>query len=187
MTPLYTATYASPLGAIVLESDGECLTALRFVDDANIASAAPVEYAASWVPKELRSNGVPYMHGCANDSDSNIPVLAQTIQWLDDYFAGKKPRVIPRLNPHGTPFQRRVWQALFTIDYGQTRTYADIAKLVGCRSAQAIGQALTRNPIAIIIPCHRVIAAHGKIGGYGFGIELKRQLQEIESQMIPKS
>jgi len=187
MTPLYTATYASPLGAIVLESDGECLTSLRFTDDANIASAAPVEYAASRVPKELRSNGVPYMHGCANDSDSNIPVLAQTIQWLDDYFASKKPRVIPRLNPRGTDFQKRVWTALFTIDYGQTKTYADIAQMLDCRSAQAIGQALTRNPIAIIIPCHRVIAAHGKIGGYGFGIELKRQLLEIESQMIPKS
>jgi len=192
MTSLYSAAYASPLGAIVLESDGACLTALRFTDDANIASAAPVEYAARRVPKELRSNRVPYMHGCPDEAtpiphEALLPVLTQTIHWLDDYFAGKKPRVIPRLNPRGTDFQKRVWQALFTIDYGQTKTYGEIAKMLGCRSAQAVGQALTRNPIAIIIPCHRVIAAHGKIGGYGFGVELKQQLLQMESQVILKS
>ena len=154
---LYSTKYSSPLGTIVLESDGECLTSLRFVDEESREVLNPIN-----------SEVIPH-------------ILAQARQWLDDYFAGKKPRIIPRLNPHGTDFQKRVWQALFTIDYGQTKTYGEIAKMIDCCSAQAIGQALTRNLIAIIIPCHRVIAAHGKIGGYGFGVELKRQLLQLES------
>ena len=145
-------TYSSPLGTIVIESDGECLTGLRFADDAGGAADTP-----------------------------QVSVLTQAIQWLDDYFAGRQPRNIPPLNPRGTAFQRRVWQALFTIDYGQTKTYGEIARLVECRSAQAIGQALTQNPIAIIIPCHRVIAAHGALGGYGSGIERKQFLLELEA------
>ena len=153
----YSTTYISPLGTIVIESDGECLTGLRFVDE-----------ESGEVLNTINGEAIPH-------------ILVQVRQWLDDYFAGKKPRVIPRLNPHGTDFQKRVWQALFTIDYGQTKTYGEIAKMINCRSAQAVGQALTRNPIAIIIPCHRVISAHGKIGGYGFGVELKRQLLRFES------
>ena len=145
-------TYSSPLGTIVIESDGECLTGLRFADDSAGAADTP-----------------------------QVSVLTQAIQWLDDYFAGRQPRNIPPLNPRGTAFQRRVWQALFTIDYGQTKTYGEIARLVECRSAQAIGQALTQNPIAIIIPCHRVIAAHGALGGYGSGIERKKFLLEHEA------
>ena len=155
---IFSTTYSSPLGTIVIESDGECVTGLRFADDESIASAAP-----------------------------QVPVVTETFQWLDDYFAGKQPRNIPRLNPQGTPFQKKVWTALFTIPYGQTKTYGEIAKMIDCRSAQAIGQALTRNPIAIIIPCHRVICADGSIGGYAFGAELKRQLLQMESPMIPKS
>lgn len=152
MTPLFTATYSSPLGTILLTSDGECLTWLRFADDDVMASVAP-----------------------------KVPVVAQAIQWLDDYFTGKQPQNIPRLNPHGTPFQKKVWTALFTIPYAQTNTYGEIAKMVDCRSAQAVGQAISRNPIALIIPCHRVICADGSIGGYAYGIERKKQLLQMES------
>ena len=87
---------------------------------------------------------------------------------------------MPRLNPEGTDFQRKVWQALLTIPYGQTKTYGEIAQMVGCRSAQAIGQAISRNPIALIIPCHRVVGAHGALGGYAFGIERKERLIQLE-------
>ena len=87
---------------------------------------------------------------------------------------------MPRLNPQGTAFQKRVWTALLTIPYGETVSYGEIARMVDCRSAQAVGQAVGANPIALIIPCHRVIAAHGKIGGYEYGIELKRHLLEWE-------
>ena len=154
----YTATYSSPLGPIVIESDGEALTGLRICCEK--ASAVPIE-----APKE---------------AVRTPPIIAETIQWLDDYFAGKRPCNVPRLNPQGTAFQKRVWKALLTIPYGKTVSYGELARMVGCKSAQAVGQAVGANPIALIIPCHRVIAAHGKIGGYEYGIELKRHLLEWE-------
>ena len=149
----FVTSYHSPLGTILLHSDGNALTGLRFVSDTN----QPV-----------------------NPSSPELPVLAQTRQWLDDYFAGKRPCDIPRLNPPGTDFQRRVWQSLFTIFYGQTKTYGQIAEMVGCRSARAVGQAIGRNPIALIIPCHRVVGANGSLGGYAYGIDRKKQLLELE-------
>ena len=149
---IFSTTYSSPLGTIVIESDGECLIGLRFADQ----------------PDSGETNG------------ESIRIIKEVRQWLDEYFAGKQPRNIPRLNPQGTPFQKKVWTALFTIDYGQTKTYGEIAKMVDCRSAQAVGQAISRNPIAIIIPCHRVICADGSIGGYAFGVERKDQLLKIE-------
>ena len=156
----YTATYSSPLGMIVLESDGEVLTGLRFME-----SSETQKQAIETLPA---------------DTTNTLPIFAEVRQWLDDYFAGKRPCNVPRLNPQGTAFQKRVWQALFTIWYGQTKTYGEIAKMVDCRSAQAVGQAVGANPIALIIPCHRVIAAHGKIGGYEYGIEIKKKLLELE-------
>ena len=87
---------------------------------------------------------------------------------------------MPRLNPQGTAFQKRVWTALLTIPYGETLSYGEIAQMVGCRSAQAVGQAVGRNPIALIIPCHRLIAANGQLGGYAYGTEIKKQLLELE-------
>ena len=87
---------------------------------------------------------------------------------------------MPRLNPQGTAFQKRVSTALLTIPYGETVSYGELVRMVGCKSAQAIGQAVGANPIALIIPCHRVIAAHGKIGGYEYGIEIKKKLLELE-------
>ena len=157
----YTATYSSPLGPIVIESDGQAITSLRFSDEkANAVSSAPKEHQEEAVPTP--------------------PIIIETTQWLDDYFAGKRPCNVPRLNPQGTAFQKRVWTALFTIWFGQTKTYGEIAKMVDCRSAQAVGQAVGANPIALIIPCHRVIAAHGKIGGYAYGTEIKKQLLELE-------
>lgn len=153
----FTATYTSPLGPIVIESDGQAITSLRFSN----AKTSSVPTA----PKEA----VP-----------TPPIIAETIQWLDDYFAGKRPCNVPRLNPQGTAFQKRVWQALFTIWYGQTKTYGEIAQMVDCRSAQAVGQAVGANPIALIIPCHRVIAAHGRLGGYAYGTDIKKRLLELE-------
>ena len=156
----YTATYSSPLGMIVLESDGEVLTGLRFME-----SSETQKQAIETLPA---------------DTTNTLPIFAEVRQWLDDYFAGKRPCNVPRLNPQGTAFQKRVWQALFTIWHGQTKTYGEITQMVDCRSAQAVGQAVGANPIALIIPCHRVIAAHGKIGGYEYGIEIKKRLLELE-------
>jgi len=154
----FTTTYTSPLGPIVIESDGQAITSLRFSNE-----------QASITSKEAPKG-----------TTTTIPIIAETIQWLDDYFAGKRPCNVPRLGPQGTAFQKRVWTALLTIWFGQTKTYGEIAKMVDCRSAQAVGQAVGANPIALIIPCHRVIAAHGKIGGYEYGTEIKKKLLELE-------
>ena len=157
---LHTDTYLSPLGLIVLESDGKVLTGLRFVENSD-------------TPQQTRET-------ISEDTTDTLPIFAEVRQWLDDYFAGKRPCNVPRLNPPGTDFQRRVWQRLFTIFYGQTKTYGEIAKMVGCKSARAVGQAIGRNPIALIIPCHRVVGANGTLGGYAYGVDRKKQLSELE-------
>lgn len=154
------ATYSSPLGRIILESDGEVLTGLRFVETVE----AP-QQAIETIPA---------------DTTDTLPIFAEVRQWLDDYFVGKRPCNVPRLNPPGTDFQRQVWQKLFSIFYGQTKTYGEIARMVGCKSAQAVGQAIGRNPIALIIPCHRVVGANGSLGGYAYGLDRKKQLLELE-------
>ena len=159
---LYTATYNSPVGPIVIESDGQAITSLRFSNER--------------VHADSTGQGEEFLKEAA----TALPIIAETIQWLDDYFAGKRPCNVPRLNPQGTDFQKRVWQALLPIPYGETLSYGEIAKMVACRSAQAVGQAVGRNPIALIIPCHRVIAAHGQLGGYAYGTEIKKQLLELE-------
>ena len=149
---IYSTTYLSPLGTIVIESDGDALKDLRFADK----------------PK------------CSEANEKTIPIIADVRTWLDDYFGRRKLRNVPKIHPQGTDFQQKVWQALLTIPYGQTMTYGEIAQMVGCRSAQAVGQAISRNPIALIIPCHRVVGAHGALGGYAFGIERKERLIQLE-------
>ena len=174
----YTATYHSPLGLVVIESDGEALTGLRFADEE--ASAGMMEHDEAGGEK-VESNKVA----------AAIHVIAATIQWLDDYFSGRQTenatmgakadaRIV--VKPKGTMFQQRVWQALLMIPYGETSSYGAIAQMVGCRSAQAVGQAIGANPIALIIPCHRVIAANGKLGGYAYGEEKKKRLLAWEQQ-----
>ena len=155
---LYTAAYDSPLGPIVIESDGEALTGLRFGEEKTQAT-------------------------------SSLPIFDEVRRWLDDYFAGKQTENAVMgaktdgriaVKPQGTAFRQRVWQALLTIPYGKTVSYGELARMVGCKSAQAVGQAVGANPIALLIPCHRVIAANNQLGGYAYGIELKRHLLELE-------
>ena len=159
--PLYTATYNSPLGSIVIESDGEALTGLRFSNEQACVASTTQEKAP-------------------NEAATALPIILETIQWLDDYFAGKRPCDVPRLTPQGTAFQQRVWQTLLTIPYGKTVSYGELARMVGCKSAQAVGQAVGANPIALLIPCHRFISANGQLGGYAYGTEIKKQLLELE-------
>ena len=161
----FTTTYTSPLGPIVIESDGQAITSLRFSNEQASAVSTAEEKAG-------------------DETATAPPIIAETIQWLDDYFAGKRPCNVPRLNPQGTAFQKRVWTALLTIPYGETLSYGEIAQMVGCRSAQAVGQAVGRNPIALIIPCHRLIAANGQLGGYAYGTEIKKRLLELEKILL---
>ena len=179
---VFTATYNSPVGTIVIESDGETLTGLRFGE-----GKTALRSGDSGIGTALHS--MPTQAACS------LPIFDEVTRWLDDYFAGKQTenaimykkdalnqknaaRII--VQPKGTAFQQRVWQALVTIPYGETVSYGEIARMVGCKSAQAVGQAVGANPVALLIPCHRVIAANNRLGGYAYGIELKRQLLELE-------
>lgn len=110
------------------------------------------------------------------------PLLLRARDQLQDYFDGIRTAFDLPLAPHGTAFQRKVWDALCTIPAGQTRSYLDVAQQVGCRAPRAIGQANGANPIPILIPCHRVVAANGALGGYsgGEGAATKRYLLDLE-------
>lgn len=146
-----TSLYKSPLGVYVMTTDGKSLTGLSLAK----------------------------LQGITEQQD--LPIFAETRRWLDLYFSGKNPDFLPTLSPQGTPFQLKVWRELLTIPYGQTTSYGEIARRLQCRSAQAIGQAVHRNPIAIIIPCHRVIGANGSLVGYASGLDIKRKLLRIEN------
>ncbi len=100
---------------------------------------------------------------------------------LHEYFAGRRQRFDLPIAPHGTPFQRRVWRALRGIEFGTVRSYGDVARDIGQPgAARAIGQANGRNPLPIVIPCHRVIASDGSIGGYTGGLAVKHRLLALE-------
>ena len=153
------ARYDSPVGELILTGDGNCLTGI-------------------WMNYRVSPNAIP---------GDNCPVFNRTRAWLDLYFRGENPPIekIP-LAPEGTAFQQKVWKILLRIPYGETRTYGDIARemaaLLGKEkmSAQAVGQAVGRNPISILIPCHRVVGAMGQLTGYAGGLEKKTWLLRHE-------
>ena len=161
----YTTTYKSPLGQMTMASDGECLIGLWFDGQLRFASTINADEAEE----------------CAE-----LPVFARTRQWLDEYFSGKAPSFMPPIRMQGTDFQQMVWQLLLKIPYGTTSTYRDIARKVAnergiaTMSAQAVGGAVGRNPISIIVPCHRIIGTDGTLTGYAGGIERKEKLLLLE-------
>lgn len=105
----------------------------------------------------------------------------QARQQLSEYFAGERKEFDLDLAPEGTPFQRKVWEALLTIPYGEVRSYGEVAGQIGKPgAARAVGLANGKNPIAVIVPCHRVIGASGSLTGYGGGLERKRTLLDLE-------
>lgn len=109
------------------------------------------------------------------------PILVQTEQELKEYFAEKRTKFTVPLEPVGTPFQRKVWQALTTIPFGETRSYGELARQIGKPAAsRAVGAANGKNPISIIIPCHRVIGSTGTLTGFGGGLKRKAQLLTLE-------
>ena len=109
------------------------------------------------------------------------PILAEACRQLQAYLDGDLRRFDLPLDPAGTPFQKQVWQQLLTIPYGETRSYREVAQTIGApRAVRAVGAANGANPIAIVIPCHRVIGSSGKLVGYGGGLDLKRRLLALE-------
>lgn len=109
-------------------------------------------------------------------------ILAETVKELDEYFAGKRTKFEIPLDLQGTPFQKKVWTALTKIPYGKTYSYKELAgKINNPKAMRAVGSANGKNPICIIVPCHRVIAADGSIGGYSGGLPVKKALLDLES------
>ena len=153
----------TPLGEVRLRSDGKSLTGLWFVGQVNDA-------------KE---------HSDIEIKD-DLPIFGQVETWLESYFSGKQTPIKIPLQPKGTSFQERVWQILQEIPYGETMTYGEIAqriakeKGVATYSAQAVGQAVGKNPISILIPCHRVLGKNGALTGYAGGVYRKEQLLQLE-------
>ena len=149
---------ASPLGMLTVAAEGEKLTAL-------------VIDGQKYAEKHLSGEG----------HERETPVLLKVRNWLNQYFKGKNPDVrVFSLAPKGTKFQQRVWEELLNISYGQTATYGEIAVVLGS-SARAVGAAVGRNPLSILVPCHRVLAAGGALTGYAGGLENKEKLLKLEA------
>lgn len=114
--------------------------------------------------------------------DADHPVLVEASRQLEEYFAGRRKRFDLPLDFVGTPFQRRVWRALLTIPFGETRSYAQIAGQLGTpRAARAVGAANGRNPVSIVAPCHRIVGSRGELTGFAGGLAVKARLLALES------
>lgn len=167
----YTSSYHSSLGEILLAADDIGLVGLWFAGEKHFAQSLAKQH-------ERR----------------DTPALVQAKRWLDEYFSGADPRFTPPLHLIGTSFQQEVWEILRAIPYGCTTTYGAIAKEIARRrgiarmSAQAVGGAVGRNAISIIIPCHRVMGINGDLVGYAWGMERKAALLVLErSQHLAES
>ena len=155
MSAMQFRTVESPVGLLTLAGNGRRLMHLWVVDQTNEPG-----------------------HGGWERNDKAFP---DAVEQLDAYFAGERREFDLELDLVGTNFQRRVWEALRTIPYGETRSYGYVAEQIGSpRAFRAVGLANGRNPIGIIVPCHRVIGANGTLIGYGGGLERKRTLLELE-------
>ena len=145
----------SPVGELTLTQEGDCLTGLYF--------------------GRLPCQGL----------EGPTPLLEEAARQLSEYFAGSRREFTLPLLLKGTPFQRRVWEALRTIPYGETCSYGELARAIGSpKSCRAVGGANHRNPISIIVPCHRVVGSTGSLTGYGGGLENKRFLLDLERRVL---
>ncbi len=152
----YSTDYHSPIGKMLIASDGEAICGVWFYGQKHFPSTDFI----------------------VND---DLAIFKKVLDWFDDYFNGKNPKVNFRLKPHGSQFRQRVWKILSEIPYGETRTYGEIASMISpTMSAQAVGGAVGHNPISIIVPCHRVLGKDGKLTGYAGGIDRKISLLELE-------
>lgn len=166
-TAIYADSYPSPIGSLLLLASNTSLIGLYF------------ERAIHTLNKNVNILSSPPLHH----------PITRTKTWLECYFLHKIPTFTPPIQLIGTPFMQVVWKVLLKIPYGTTRTYGELAKIVRKHrniprmSAQAIGGALKKNPISIIVPCHRVIGANGKLTGYAGGLDRKQFLLQLEKEV----
>lgn len=168
---IYTSKYSSPLGNILLASQNNELIGLWFENQ---------KYCLHSIKESTKEK---------NDEE----ILIKTKLWLDEYFKGSNPDIEKlAINPTGSDFRKKVWKILREIPYGNTLTYKEIANIIANEkgfkrmSAQAVGGAISHNPISIIIPCHRVIGSNGSLTGYAGGINKKMYLLKLEKANIKK-
>ena len=153
----YTWIEKTPVGRILVAADEDGLKYVQFREDDSVAKLVQED----WVRDDK--------------------ALKSVVQQLHSYFAGKLSQFDVSLAPEGTAFQKKVWKALCKVKFGATASYGDIAKSIGNPAAcRAVGLANGRNPIAIIIPCHRIIGTNGKLVGYGGGLDRKKTLLSLE-------
>ena len=164
--------FMSPIGPLFLAASDRGLLALEF--DARL----PGQQTIRPNPRDLRAESK------AVRFEESAKALRPYVCELEEYFAGKKREFEFALDLRGTDFQLACWRALLAIPYGETRSYGDIARAVGKpQGFRAVGMANNRNPIAIVVPCHRVIASDGTLCGYGGGLDVKRKLLELEGAL----
>jgi O-6-methylguanine DNA methyltransferase len=172
MEILHSINMDSAIGPLFLAASAQGLIALEF------EARLPGQQSVRPNPRDLRKEGKDFRF------DDSPRLMQRYFDELEEYFAGRRHEFTFPLDLRGTAFQLACWRALLAIPYGETRSYADIARAVGKPTAfRAVGMANNRNPIAIVVPCHRVIASDGTLCGYGGGLEVKRKLLELEGAL----
>ena len=170
--PTTFARFPSPLGELVLTASETALTGVYFPTSRHVP------------PLHVMERG-PRGEDDGGESGTGADVLARAGQQLSEYFARARTTFELALDPPGTDFQRQVWDALRAIPYGTTVTYGELARRLGdVRATRAVGAANGKNPIPIIVPCHRVIGARGELTGFGGGLDRKRWLLEHEGALL---
>lgn len=160
--------YDSPLGGITIAGSGDALTGLWFDGQKHF----------------------PDLRDCLYEPGT-LPVFREAERWLDLYFSGRDPGFTPKLEMRTTAFRKKVWEILLDIPYGKTVTYGEVARRTAAvlhvpgMSAQAVGGAVGHNAVSLMIPCHRVLGADGRLTGYAGGTERKRMLLEMEKGNVP--
>lgn len=188
---MVTTTFASPLGDILLAADARGLTGLWFENQAHFGSTLTKEEHEQHLEGADAESGSGGMEDAGPANAAAAAVLERAWAWLNAYFAGQEPRFTPPLHMIGTVFQREVWAELLRIPRGTVVTYGEVADRIAARhrclanpdpvvSPRAVGSAVGRNPISIIVPCHRVVAADGSLNGYAGGLERKEWLLRSE-------
>lgn len=156
----YTSTYNSPLGPITIAADEGQLIGVWFDGQKHFGST---------------------LKGLLTEERHDLGVFQDARRWLDTYFSGSRPDFLPDIKLIGSEFQKRVWLQLLQIPYGRLTSYGNLSQRLNPKSSpRAVGTAVGRNPISLIIPCHRVVGADGSLTGYAGGVERKRRLLAIE-------
>ena len=177
METVHSTIVRSPVGPLFLAASSRGLVALEF--DARLAGQQTIRPN----PRDLRSEAEP-AKGQRVRFEESATAMGAYVQQLEEYFESGRREFSFALDLRGTDFQKACWRALLAIPYGETRSYGDIARAVGKpQGFRAVGMANHRNPVAIVVPCHRVIASDGTLCGYGGGLDVKRKLLELEGAL----